>query len=369
MKYRALLFGIVALFSAVLYAQTPLTPPPTIEETMAWYDVSHWELEGKGWKDTSEHFTRMPEYAKATVPQPVWNLAQHSAGLIVRFKTDAPAISARHEVGSKVIMTHMTTVGFSGLDLYAKDDNGVLRWAGITRPDPDKLMYEYEMLKNAPAQLREYQIYLPLYNTTKALSIGVPKDCTFEALPPSAEKPVFWYGTSIAHGCSASRPGMTVPAIIGRRLQLPVINFGFSGNGRMELEMAKLIAEVDACVFVLDCMPNMTLAHVQENTEPFIRELRRTRPDTPIVMVETPNYPYAWIQPLWTENRLNKCKSYREIFEKLQSEGMTGLTYVYGDELYGDDGDGTVDGSHPSDLGMFRNAAVLEPVLREVLKK
>jgi hypothetical protein len=162
---------------------------------------------------------------------------------------------------------------------------------------------------------------------------------------------------------------MTISAMVGRRLQVPVINFGFSGHGRMELEMAKLIAVVDASVFILDCMPNMTLAHVQENTEPFIRELRRARPDTPIIMVETPHYPYTWIQPQWEKNRQNKCKFYRETFEKLQSEGMAGLTYVYGDELYGNDGDGTIDGSHPTDLGVYRYATIMEPIVRQVLKK
>ena len=367
MNYRILLHCLLVCFPVVLCAESPLTPPPIIEEKLAWYDTALWDLEGKGWKDTSEHFTRMPQHAEGKVPPAVWDLAQHSAGISVRFKTDSPTIVVRHEVSGTLTMSHMTTVGSSGLDMYAKDDKDVWRWAGVSRPNAQN--YEYEIIKNMPAQQREYQIYLPLYNRTKALSIGVLKECTFEFLPLSTEKPVFWYGTSILHGCSASRPGMTVPAIIGRRLQVPVINFGFSGNGRMELEMAKLIAEVDASVYVLDCIPNMTLAHVTDNTEPFIRELRRLRPDTPIIMVEGPIYSNAWIQPQWMQNWKNKCEQYRKTFEKLQGERMTGLTYIKGEELYGDDGDGTVDGSHPTDLGMFRNAAILEPVLRNVLKK
>jgi len=367
MKYRALLLGLLSFFPAALFAQMPLTPEPTIEGNMAWYDTSRWELEGKGWKNTSEHFTRMPKHAEGTVPTEVWGMAQESAGLAVRFKTDAPMISVRHEVSGNLTMNHMTTVGSSGLDLYAKDDNGIWRWAGVSRPDAQK--YEYVVLRDAPAQLREYKIYLPLYNITKVLSIGVPRNRQFEAVPPSTEKPVLWYGTSILQGCSASRPGMAVPAIIGRRLQVPVINFGINGFGHMEIEMAKLIAEVDASVFVLDCMPNLNLALINRNTEPFIRELRRARPDTPIIMVEMAHYSNAWIQPRWEENRQNLCKSYREIFERLQAEGMTGLTYVYGNELYGSDSEGTVDGGHPSDLGKFRSATVMEPVLREVLKK
>jgi hypothetical protein len=391
-----LVIVLLVAFLAVFFCVQLLVSPnrPIDDEGKTWHDVSLEELEGKGWKNTSEHFTRMPKHAKATVPEEVWTRSQHSAGLSVRFKTDASTISVRHEIGSKWKLSNMTVVGSSGLDMYAKDDNNVWRWVGSASPKVrsysllpqlrrdmpivgkifEKVAwlwnesYERTVIHDAPAQLREYQIYLPLYCKTVSLFIGIPKDCQFEFLPPSIEKPVLWYGTSIVHGCSASRPGMAMPAIIERRLQVPVINFGFAQYARMEIEMAELIAEVDASVFILDCMPNMELAHVRENTEQFIRKLRLARPDTPIVMVEAPLYSYAWIRPQWTTDRQNKCKSYRETFEKLQDEGMTGLTYIYGDELYGSDGDGTVDGVHPSDLGLFRNAAIIESALREILK-
>ena len=57
----------------------------------------------------------------------------------------------------------------------------------------------------------------------------------------------------------------------------------------------------------------------------------------------------------------------REAFAALKKEGMTGLYYLPGDTLFGSDGDGSVDGSHPSDLGFMRQADAMEPVLREAL--
>ena len=45
-----------------------------------------------------------------------------------------------------------------------------------------------------------------------------------------------FYGTSITQGACASRPPMDAnAAILGRRLDRPVVNLGFSGNGRMDL--------------------------------------------------------------------------------------------------------------------------------------
>src|SRR5207248_2870477 len=81
--------------------------------------------------------------------------------------------------------------------------------------------------------------------------------------------------------------------ILGRRLNCPVINLGFSGNGRMDPEMASLLAELDAAVYILDCLPNLSAKEVAERTEPFVRILRKARPQTPIVLVEDRSFANA----------------------------------------------------------------------------
>ena len=79
---------------------------------------------------------------------------------------------------------------------------------------------------------------------------------------------------------------MPHPAILGRRLDTPIVNLGFSGNGRMDLELAELLAEIETSVYVIDCLPNMNAAAVAENAVPFVERLRAARPETPIVLVE-----------------------------------------------------------------------------------
>lgn len=358
-------FILLAFVSASQARDAAVTPKPVVENKIAWYDASQWQSEGRGWDDTSTPFTRMPARAQETVPPSVWKLGQQSAGLIVRFKTDAPTIMARHEVGGPLAMTHMTAVGRSGLDLYARDPQGVWRWAGFSKPNAKQ--YEQELLKDASKKLREYMLYLPPYNNTVSLSVGVPEGSRFEALPPSDKKPVFYYGTSIAQGCSASRPGMTIPALLGRRLDRPVVNFGFSGTGRMEAALADLIGEVDAAVFVLDCLPNMSAKLVSERAETFIRKLRQARPDTPIVLVEDRTMTNAWLKPGRLKSHADRRKVYRTAYDKLTAEGFKKMYYVEGDHLLGDDNEGTIDSSHPTDVGMMRQTDILEPILRQIL--
>ena len=160
---------------------------------------------------------------------------------------------------------------------------------------------------------------------------------------------------------------MVHTAILGRRLDRPVINLGFSGNGRMDAAVGDFLVTIDAAVFVIDCLPNMGPDQVREKCPPLVAQLRAARPDTPIVLVEDRRQTNAWIRPNLDQHHTNNHAALRECFDKLQEQGVTRLYYVRGDDLLGDDSEGATDGSHPNDLGFLRQADVFEPVLRTAL--
>ncbi|SVD96501.1 uncharacterized protein METZ01_LOCUS449355, partial [marine metagenome] len=241
-------------------------------------------------------FDRFPAKAQKTVTKSVWGLSRHSAGMMVRFKTDADTIHAKWKVtSSRLGMAHMPPSGVSGLDLYARDGKGKWRWAAATRPSKQEM--QVVLLRGIAPGLREYALYLPLYNGTESLEVGVPKGAKFERLAPRKAKPLIFYGTSITHGACASRPGITHPAILGRWFDMPVINIGFSGNGKMHKEVGDLMIEVDAAAYIIDCLPNMNAAMVTERCVPLVKQLRKARPDTPIVLVEDRRFPNSWLVP------------------------------------------------------------------------
>jgi lysophospholipase L1-like esterase len=215
---------------------------------------------------------------------------------------------------------------------------------------------------------RAYMIYLPLYNGVESLEIGVPEGASFQPIAPRSQKPIVYYGTSIAHGACASRPGMSFSAILGRWFDRPVLNLGFSGNGRMEAEVADLLAELDPCVFVIDCLPNMEANAIAERTEPLVQRLRKSHPETPIVLVEDRTYANTPFLPARRKRHDTSRAAYRAAYERLVAGGVKNLHYVEGETLLGDDGEATTDGSHPSDLGMMRMAEALTPVLKTVLE-
>ena len=340
---------------------------PKVEDGLAWYDARDWGVEGRGWEQTERYFDRLPAVAKGVVRDSVWSLSRHSSGMCVRFETDATTIHARYALLSKrLAMPHMPATGVSGLDLYARNEQGLWRWLGVASPSSAPTITAKLAGEILPGR-RRYMLYLPLYNGVESLQIGVPSEASFEPLPPREKKPIVFYGTSITHGGCASRPGMSYPAIVGRRLDRPVINLGFSGNGTMDPELADLMGELDAAVYVIDCLPNMNGELVAKRTEPLVHGIRKARPETPIVLVEDRTYSNAPFLPAHRERQAASRAALKGAYDRLTAAGVKNLTYVEGEHLLGNDREATVDSSHPSDLGMMRLADALEPVLRPLL--
>lgn len=335
-----------------------------------WYDAVQLGIEAQGFTDLKHPYDRLPAKAEGVVPDAVWKLSQQSAGLCIRFVSDSSSISARWSLRSEnLTMPHMPATGVSGLDLYTRDDRGAWRWIGNGRPSAQT--NEAKLVGNAPAGEHEYLLYLPLYNGTDKLEVGVAPGASLAkgpAYPEDRAKLVVIYGTSIVQGGCASRPGMAHTNILGRMLDRPVVNLGFSGNGKMELELADLLAEIDAAVYVLDCAPNMTPELIAERYVPFVRRLRETRPNTPIVLVENIVYQRAWFGDRAKASYQDKNAALRAAYDTLVGEGVAALHYVPCHDLLGHDSEATVDGTHPSDLGFLRMAETLAPIIRRALE-
>ena len=264
-----------------------------------WYDVLSLGLEGRGWTETKTPYDRLPAVAEGKVPDSVWGLSLNSAGMCVRFVTTATTLQAHWVLRSQTLaMNHMAATGVSGLDLYVKTPDQGWRWVAVGRPESADTTAT--LISGMPTGEREFMLYLPLYNGVSSVKLGIPPGTRLGKAPtraPERARPLVFYGTSITQGGCASRPGMVHTAILGRRLDLPVINLGFSGSGRMEAALAECLAQLDPSVYVLDCLPNMSAAELTERVEPFVRTLRQAHPDTPILLVEDRTYANAFIIP------------------------------------------------------------------------
>lgn len=324
---------------------------------LAWFDARQLPVEGIGFSDITTSFTRLPARAEKDVPGPVWSLASNTAGIVVRFVTDSPTIAAQWDGYRDGIMNHMAPTGSAGLDLYMRD-GGKWVYKGTGRPK-DKPTSQ-TISTTLPEKPTEYMLYLPLYHRVTELKLGVVTTATLAAAPArpaGRDKPIVFYGTSMTQGGCASRSGMAHPEILGRWLEMPVINLGFSGAGKGEPEMAALVAEIDAAVFVIESLPNMTTELVSERLPHWVELLREKHPRTPILLVENP-----LLKRDSTQNR-----ALRKVFDDAKKKGITRLWLLPSAGQLDTRENGTVDGVHPTDLGFLHMAEVYEPVLRRIL--
>ena len=336
-------------------------------DNLEWHDVTKWGVEGRILPEQTRlrWFDRLPASAEKSVTPAVWSLSRDSSGMMVRFKTDATAISVHYKLSKdRLAQPHMPATGVSGVDLYARDTDGKWKWVMVTKPATQEV--KAEIIKDLAPGEREYAAYLPLYNGVEFMSIGVAKGSKFEELAPR-EKPVVFYGTSITHGACASRPGMVHTGILGRKLDMPVVNLGFSGNGRMDKAVGDYLVQVAAAAYVIDCLPNMGPADVAAKCVPLVKQLRAAKPETPIVLVEDRRNTNDWILPARNKHHTDNHAALKAAYETLLKDGVKNLSYIPGDSLYGTDTEGATDASHASDLGFMRQAEIFEPVLRKAL--
>ncbi|QDH80031.1 hydrolase [Echinicola soli] len=344
-------------------------------QELAWYDPLSEDfgvVEGQGWQNIA--FNRLPDTAKEVVREPVWGLSRNAAGLLLRFTTGANEIKVEFTPGPRLSMPHMPSTGVSGLDLYARDGAGAWMWVrGKYHFGKDKVSYSFITPDN-PAGGKEYLLYLPLYNSLSDLKIGVEESKDFGFMPKREAPPIVVYGTSIAQGACASRPGMAWTNIVGRALEVPMVNLAFSGNGRLEPEVLDYVKAIDASVFVLDCLPNLgpwggyTEKVVKDKILQSVKMLKTAHPATPVLLVEHAGYSDGWIDADRKSAYTNLNKWTESCFQELKEAGVQGLFLLSHGEI-GMGNDDFVDGTHPTDLGMQRYADAYIKKLSEILKE
>lgn len=331
------------------------------------------DVRGRGWNSgLKEKFDRMPASAEAKVRKEVWNLSRQSAGLHLNFRSNAGVITVRYTVSGQVQMPHMPATGVSGVDMYVKNQSGNWNWAAGKYRFGDTISFTFGGF--TINEERTHVLYLPLYNQVNWLEVRYPEQASFSVIPPAEKKPVVIYGTSIAQGACASRPGLAWTNIVSRLIDRPVVNLAFSGNGRLEPEVYAYVGEIDASVFVLDCLPNMSgEAYIKNGSlrrrlDSTYEYLRSKWPSTPILFTEHGGY---------TDDGTNEArkKTYqtanlvlRSFYDSLQKAGGREIHYLRKEEI-GLGIESAVDGTHPNDIGMMEYAKAYARRLRALISK
>ncbi len=349
------------LFSTLVTAQTQWYNPLESDVDM---------VQGRAWgEELMGSYARLPQRVQPEVRERLWQLSRNSAGLAIEFTTNSEAITIKYVVDGAHSMQHMPATGVSGVDLYAEID-GQMRWCrgSWNFNHTDTVTYHFAGIDKRDTE-QNYRLYLPLYNSVKSLWIGVQSTSDFEFLESDEQSPIVCYGTSIMQGACASRPGMSWTNIVQRTLDAPLINLGFSGQGWLDGLLFEMLAEIDARIYVIDCMPNMIRNQEKYIYERMIKgvELLREHSSCPILLVEHSGYMNDMVSSEAMRAYEGSNRELRRAYEELRRRGVKGLHYMTIDEI-GLTPDSQVDGVHPSDLGMQQYADAYVKKMSKILK-
>jgi hypothetical protein len=355
--YRIFIVTILLLAARLSYSQ----------DSIKYEDAANLLIIGKA-KTTGSIYQRIDSVEAKDMPQAVKNLAKQSAGIAILFETNSRIIRAKWSLPKEVYLHNMTPDAHSGLDLYCFKA-GKWQFVSIGRVAPG-INQNQLIVQNMDSTVKQFMLYLPLYNGVNRLQIGIQNTATINkpAQPAiNTTRRIVVYGSSVVQGASASRAGMAYPAILQRRTGFDCINLGFSGSAKMEMPLAQYLATVPADCYVLDCIPNPTPEEISERSYPFIKYLHEQQPTIPIVLVET----IFRQNGLWDQQVGNTVKeqnsAIRKTYERLKKEGVKNIYYLESDKLIGNDHEATIDGIHLTDLGFTRIADAILPVIKKAL--
>jgi lysophospholipase L1-like esterase len=339
---------------------------------MLWHDPGDppFRLAGFPWYAQDRIYRRLPKATHEKLPAAVDQLADCTAGGQVSFRTDSRQVAVRVELAGPADMNHMPATGQCGFDLY---EGPPLRqhFHNVTKYDHRRTSYETLLFDHPETKLRDFTLNFPLYQGVRLVRIGLAPGARIAPPRPWAVRGrIVVYGTSITQGGCASRPGMAWTNILNRALNVEVANLGFSGSGKGEPEVLRLVAQVaDARLFVLDYEGNAGGREQLERTLPeSIRILRQTHTHTPILAVS--RIPYA-ADLTHAQSRRQRGLSrdmQARLIDALRRAGDPNVHFLGGATRLGAGFDEcTVDGVHPNDLGFMRIAEALEPEVRRLL--
>lgn len=346
---------------------------PPIEAEMRVVDIRELTLTGLGWEvDDFDGLGRLPRSAASSTPKRVWESARRPAGVAASFLTDAETLTLEWSAGDGQSTAEVPATRSHGFDLYLRDEDSTWRHVRTVEITPSADgSGSATLFEGQAAQSRALRLYLPLDLALESVRLVADGTATLDPLDPSRGElgnPLVLFGGADVAGAGNSRPGLSLAATLGRRMDRVVVNLGFDTEALLSLELGGLLAEVNASVFVLDVMSTVNAATLEVALEPFIAGLRAARPWSSVLIVDQPTPPAAQLDRALALEFEERRRIQRSTMDRLSSTGVTGIYHLDQEALLGLADRWTVDGRTRGDGAVEHLAEVLasasEPLVR-----
>ena len=339
-------------------------------QDIGWHDAADLTIIGKP-IPTSEPYTRIDGSVYKFNDKTIDLYAGYSTGLAILFETDSKVIKARWTTGPNNASKNMTAIVCKGLDLYIMKD-GEWVFAGVGAPSMKKAPYgkhEDTIVSDMAEGTKQCLLYLPLFDEVESLEIGVDEGAAITPMDNPFRHNIIVHGSSITHGASESRPGMSYPARFGRDNGFNVCNVGFSGMCKLQKEYAYYLADIqDVDAFVFDTFSNPQAEVIYECFDEFVDIVRAAHPDVPMIFLQTERRETRNFSTKREASEAAKQNAAETVVRRRMKTDKH-MYFISSEEFLGHEHIATVDGVHPTDLGFTYMLESISPKIMKILRK
>ncbi len=302
----------------------------------------------------------IPKFAKSGL--------SHTAGMAIVFKTDSRTISAKWTTKTKKLGANMSPIFHSGMDLYIREGDKWL-FAGAARPNTSGTTeHKYTIVRKMAAGEKECMLYLPMFNSVTSLHIGIDSNATIEAIPSPFKRKILFVGSSLTHGASAARPGLSYVARMGRMLNAETPNIGLSGKCKLDDYFANIVCATEADAYFFDTFSNSTKNDIETRLYNFVKRIVAAHPDKPMIFLQTLKRDSGRFDLVARKRNDDQRAAAEELMKSICKE-FKNVYFINPGFYIGEDGEGTIDGVHLNDLGVERMLNEIMPKVKKILKR
>lgn len=314
--------------------------------------------------ESKKCLSRLPEEVMEQVPSLNF-LGRRPHGARLAFKTDASEFSLKIEFETLAPDIGMSIYSCQAALVYAGNRQAP-RFLGMCRPNNYSSKVCEASFSKGNDDMEDILIWLPRNEIIANITLTFPDNATVTTPTPyKYSKPILYYGSSITEGGCAYNINNGYNAIISQHLDVDYYNLGFSGNAKGELPVADFINTLDISIFVYDYDHNApTIEHLESTHEPFFKRIREVHPNLPIIMMTRPSVVYG-------DHEKKRREVVLKTYNNAIASGDKNVYFIDGESFFGDKDRHlcTADGIHPNDLGFYRMAECVEPVIKAILEQ
>ena len=306
---------------------------------------------------------RLPSELMEKIPSLSF-LGKRPVGARMCFRTNSPVFKIKIELETLSVDIGMSIYACQSAFVYLGEKSSS-KFLGIANPyNYESKVFEREF--NKSSEMEDITVFLPRNEIVKNISVFINDDAEIcQPTPYKYTKPVLFYGSSITESGICGNMACAYTAIISRHLDTDYYNFGFSGNAKGEIEMAEYISSLDISAFVYDYDHNApTAEHLRKTHLPFFKLVREKKPNLPIIMMSRPYANYG-------DEEMERKSIIKATYDYAIQSGDKNVYFIDGEDYFENDSDKElffIDTVHPTDIGFYKMAQVIEPVIKKILE-